>query len=368
MSASSGKTKEKSKTKGKGKSKDVKVKVKTGKTKEGKSKDGKSKEGKSKTKFTVPKLTELENQFIMRMPEQYAKNLEEALANGSLKDRLQIDFNEDARNAKVLFDGVTFSAKLLDLPCIIESWKTFDKKSLWKTGDICQILICRDPEDPGFTSEEEEQNTFDYFKKRLHEAKKYQYPHGMTPPLKNVRKRRFRKTAKQKYVDAPEIEKEVKRLLRADISAVDVTFDIVNDEQEKAKQEEPEDEDIDVGGPSIEEQFDENSNMSSMLDGSDIEAKAGQEAEILPDISSSEDDGDDDGPSPSKIKSAEKNNLSKRLECESKLNDVKTKMAQQELRVQNAANPFLKQRFQTVLDQLKEEEQALNAEIASLPS
>lgn len=66
---------------------------------------------------------------------------------------------------------------------------------------------------------------------KMNDAKKYQHPHGITPPLKNVRRRRFRKTAKQKYVDAPEIEKEVKRLLRADVSAVDVNFDVINDEQ-----------------------------------------------------------------------------------------------------------------------------------------
>lgn len=348
-----------------------KAKIKTkNKNKDGskvksKSKDGKSKDGKTKTKFSVPRLTELENQFVLRMPEPYCQHLEDALTNGGLKDRLQIDFNDDARTAKVLFDGVTFSAKLVDLPCIIESWKTFDKKSLWKTGDICQLLICRDPNDPGFSSEEDEMNTFDYFKKRLHEAKKYQHPHGITPPLKNVRKRRFRKTAKQKYVDAPEIEKEVKRLLRADISAVDVTFELENDEQERVKQEEVE-EDIDVGGPSIMlEQFDENSNMSSIL-GSDSETKPGREVDILPDISSSEDEGGEGGPSPNKIKSIE-NNLSKRLECERKLNDVTTKMAEQEVRVQNASNPFLKQRFQSVLDQLRSEKEALNAELASLP-
>ena len=45
-------------------------------------------------------------------------------------------------------------------------------------------------------------------------TKKYLYPHGITPPLKNVRKRRFRKTLKKKYIDFPEIEKEVKRLFR----------------------------------------------------------------------------------------------------------------------------------------------------------
>ena len=40
--------------------------------------------------------------------------------------------------------------------------------------------------------------------------KKYLYPHGVAPPLKNCRKRRFRKTLKKKYVEAPEIEKEVR--------------------------------------------------------------------------------------------------------------------------------------------------------------
>jgi transcription initiation factor TFIID subunit 7 len=39
--------------------------------------------------------------------------------------------------------------------------------------------------------------------------KKYLWPHGLGPPLKNCRKRRFRKTRKKKYVEAPEIEKEV---------------------------------------------------------------------------------------------------------------------------------------------------------------
>ncbi len=42
--------------------------------------------------------------------------------------------------------------------------------------------------------------------------KKYLWPHGLGPPLKNCRKRRFRKTRKKKYVEAPEIEKEVSKI------------------------------------------------------------------------------------------------------------------------------------------------------------
>lgn len=62
--------------------------------------------------------------------------------------------------------------------------------------------------------------------------KKFLYPHGLTPCLKNVRKRRFRKTLKKKNVELPEIEKEVKRLLRVDNEAVSVKWEIVESEEQ----------------------------------------------------------------------------------------------------------------------------------------
>lgn len=64
--------------------------------------------------------------------------------------------------------------------------------------------------------------------------KKYLWAHGITPPCKNVRKRRFRKTLKKKNVEAPEIEKEVKRLLRIDNDAVKVEFEIINEDPSKS--------------------------------------------------------------------------------------------------------------------------------------
>lgn len=64
--------------------------------------------------------------------------------------------------------------------------------------------------------------------------KKFLWAHGITPPCKNVRKRRFRKTLKKKNVEAPEIEKEVKRLLRIDNDAVKVEFEIINEDLSKS--------------------------------------------------------------------------------------------------------------------------------------
>lgn len=37
--------------------------------------------------------------------------------------------------------------QLIDLPTIIESYKTLDNKNLYKTGDISQMLVCSDDPD-----------------------------------------------------------------------------------------------------------------------------------------------------------------------------------------------------------------------------
>lgn len=110
--------------------------------------------------------------------------------------------------------------------------KTIDNKSFYKTADICQIMIAK--EDPEPEMDEESPNKVK--KKDPNKVdKKFLYPHGITPPCKNVRKRRFRKTLKKKYVEAPDIEKEVKRLLRSDNEAVNFKYEIINEDDDILK-------------------------------------------------------------------------------------------------------------------------------------
>ena len=165
---------------------------------------------------------------------------------------------------------------------------------------------------------------------------------------------------------------QVKRLLRADVSAVDVKFDILNDELDKQKEDEQEDykdanDTIDAGDRTIASTlpvtFDENSNMSSALDNySDNDG--GLADEILPDISSSDDDNDSicvkneeqkpgDGGGMFQTKTSLEDEFTKRLLI------IKDKKLEQELRIHNASNPFLKQRFQKVLDELQKEEEEI---------
>lgn len=146
--------------------------------------------------------------------------LREAIQSGStLKDRFTIRIENDMRHGEVRVDNWLLPGKIVDLPTIVESMKTIDSKGFYKTADICQMLLCKE-EDDQTTDEESPQKTKKKDPNKV--DKKYLWPHGVTPPTKNVRKRRFRKTLKKKYVEAPEIEKEVKRLLKIDNDAVRV--------------------------------------------------------------------------------------------------------------------------------------------------
>ncbi|XP_011303832.1 transcription initiation factor TFIID subunit 7 [Fopius arisanus] len=187
----------------------------------------------SETSKNQANQAELESQFVMRLPVEPAKVLRELLQSGaSLKDRLAIKLESDLRYGEVRMDHWLLHAKVVDLPTVVESLKTIDNKSFYKTADICQMLICKE-EDDQITDDE---SPVRQKKKDPNKVdRKFLWPHGITPPVKNVRRRRFRKTLKKKYVEAPEIEKEVKRLLRGDNDAVSVKWEVICEDEDTTK-------------------------------------------------------------------------------------------------------------------------------------
>lgn len=178
---------------------------------------------------------ELESQFVLRLPPTPAAALRAAVRSGvmNLKDRLMIQIDTDMRHGAVRYDKWNLSARVVDLPTILESHKTLDRKNFYKTADICQLMVCKEEDDLQKTDDEESPKKKD---KKDAKDKKYIQPHGITLPLKNVRKRRFRKTLKKKYIDFPEIEKEVKRLFRMDNEAISVRYEVVNADEEKGEE------------------------------------------------------------------------------------------------------------------------------------
>ncbi|CAH1776455.1 unnamed protein product [Owenia fusiformis] len=222
---------------------------------------------------------DLEQQFILRLPPGPAIALRREIQSGSpyLKDKLSIELTPDLRHGNVRYGGQVLNAKVMDLPSILESLKTTDRKTFYKTADVSQMLICSDQmfiePDPAEMKKKEKE-------------KKYQWGHGITPPLKNVRSRRFRKTLKKKYVDQPDVEKEVKRLFRTDNEAIDVKWEVVADDDKPVEEEQD-------GMIMKGETSKRNIMMDTGSKPSEMSLLALAEHDIFGDVSSSDEDNDD---------------------------------------------------------------------------
>lgn len=96
-----------------------------------------------------------------------------------------------------------------------------------------QIVICQEKDDRNKI--DEESSTKQKKKDPTKVDKKFLWPHGLTAPLKNAKKKKFRKTLRKKWVEAPEIEKEVKRLLREDNDAANVRWEVICEDEDQTK-------------------------------------------------------------------------------------------------------------------------------------
>lgn len=80
---------------------------------------------------------------------------------------------EDGRGGTFMIGNESFPASLLDLPTVVESYKTYDDSVLIKTADIGQMIMVREEDDPA--------------------PEGVEYKHGLTPPMRDARRRRFRR-------------------------------------------------------------------------------------------------------------------------------------------------------------------------------
>ncbi|XP_006644436.1 transcription initiation factor TFIID subunit 7-like [Oryza brachyantha] len=122
----------------------------------------------------------MEEQFILRVPPSVAERIERLMneaagASSSSRERASLDlsFSEDGRSGTFMIGNESFPASLLDLPTVVESYKTYDDSVLIKTADIGQMVMVR-----------EEDNLA---------PEGVEYKHGLTPPMRDARRRRFRR-------------------------------------------------------------------------------------------------------------------------------------------------------------------------------
>eukprot|EP00123_Amoebidium_parasiticum_P016412 comp23417_c0_seq1/m.38928 comp23417_c0_seq1/g.38928 ORF comp23417_c0_seq1/g.38928 comp23417_c0_seq1/m.38928 type:complete len:371 (-) comp23417_c0_seq1:483-1595(-) len=238
---------------------------------------------------------EMEEQFILRLPEEQAQKLRELLRRHALKDLLKFKWQEDMRHCTVQFGDSVLQGRLVDLPCIIESQKTLDNMNFYKSADVSQMLVC---------TEGAEEIT--QAKKDTKSKTEYAWPHGLTAPLRNVRKRRFRKTAQKKFMASQDVENEVKNLIDEDAHAINVTYEIIDvieadkNEEEDQDMEDMDDIDDEDAGEAAEtrsirpeDDDDVRSHMTSEADGADDD-DLGLDSDTEEEVEKDEDEEDED--------------------------------------------------------------------------
>lgn len=170
----------------------------------------------------------IEEQFVLRMvPGDDCDYLRKAIAEKKIglsrqqngADVYMKFFHADGRRAAVTVRGNHYAATLVDLPTVVEGMKSWDKRGWWKSADICQMLWVFAP-----IHKEDEAKTIE-LPKIVH-PETFQYPHGLTPPMHDARKRRFRKRISRTAIEA--VEDAVEKLLEADTKAASTRYEMID--------------------------------------------------------------------------------------------------------------------------------------------
>ncbi|KLO17487.1 hypothetical protein SCHPADRAFT_163694 [Schizopora paradoxa] len=296
-----------------------------------------------------------EEHFILRMPPgEDCDKLRKMVAAREASNDVWFKF-KDSRRAVFHVGNSLYSAKLVDLPAIIESQKTLDNKQMFKVADICQMLVVEDKiESEAVVANQKSINIDEYI-----------WPHGITPPLHHVRKRRFRKRINKRTIET--VEQEVERLLEEDARASQVKYDILENvnpdlsDSEFVEREEP----IDAPTPGMAESDmgdaptpgggGEDDDEDSEEGEGDIDEELAAELDLaLGDEGDEEDEDDDEDQSDEEEEDEEddETSQSKRLLNE-EIRDLEAAVAKKVQEIGSSANPLIRRRFEDALKKLQ---------------
>ncbi|XP_073059604.1 transcription initiation factor TFIID subunit 7-like [Primulina eburnea] len=155
----------------------------------------------------------MEEQFILRVPPAVAERIERLLndpASSSEDKSMDLSFSEDGRTGKFIIGNDQFPASLLDLLSVVESYKTYDDNVLIKSADIGQMIMVREDND--------------------NIPEQLEHRHGLTPPMRDARRRRFRRE--------PDLNPEVVRRVEKDLQKIMAGGTVENIGVEMAEQDE----------------------------------------------------------------------------------------------------------------------------------
>ncbi|OBZ87750.1 Transcription initiation factor TFIID subunit 7 [Choanephora cucurbitarum] len=293
----------------------------------------------------------IEEQLVFRVPEgDMCNKLHEYVKKREIPQDIALHFR-DNRKGYFVFDGKQYDAQIVDLPTIIESQKTYDSKQFYKVADISQMLLV----DPASGSEP----FIPHGNARL-DTDPNSFPHGLTPPLKHVRQRRFRKKLSKRAIE--EVEREVERLLEIDATAEDVQYEVVdNREFENEQESDAGTQDIDIDDSEDEIESDDEDLAAAIdreMDDDDDDDDDKEDDDEDEDEDESEEDEDEDDEGEAQTSEIEQ----KRQE----IAEIKQAIQRKTRDLSTAPNAMLKARFETDINNLKKSLTLKEAHLAEL--
>ncbi|KAF8637344.1 hypothetical protein AX17_002844 [Amanita inopinata Kibby_2008] len=313
-----------------------------------------------------------EEQFILRMSHgEDLEKLRRMVASREVPSDVWIKFKgkpetfhvarlstsvSDSRRATFHIGNNFYSAKLVDLPCIVEAQKTLDNKQMFKVADICQMLVVEN------RVERDEPTT-----SRNFNINDFIWPHGMTPPLHQARKRRFRKRVNRRTIES--VEQEVERLLYEDSLAAEVKYDVLDNvnpdlsDSEFMEKEEPLDAptpaisdmgEAPIGGGEEEDEGEEEEEEEGEAD-IDEELAAELDQALVDEVDRYGDDEEDEEEDESEEEEDEDDDdeaAQARKLLHEEIRDLEAAVAKKNNEIASSANPLIRKRFEDALKKL----------------
>jgi transcription initiation factor TFIID subunit 7 len=157
----------------------------------------------------APKLSE--EQYILRTPEELGERIRKMVQNDELSsDQISFLFPRDSRVGQLFINGIDpverYKVTLCDLPCVVETHRTEDNRVYYKSGDVGQILLVQKEDEMEFGEMDEQPNIPPLYDNH------YNVFDGLTPPTKNIRKRKYRQKIKYSPEDMKEAQAEILRI------------------------------------------------------------------------------------------------------------------------------------------------------------
>ncbi|TYZ60353.1 hypothetical protein PybrP1_011204 [[Pythium] brassicae (nom. inval.)] len=141
-------------------------------------------------------------QYLLQVPKKLAQEVRRHMASGDA-GKVEMISGADNKHFKLVVGGKEYASRIAQLPCILETHKTYDDNFFYKSGEIGQIFIVSDKEEELKALEEQEE-----------------VPNGITPPNTNVIKRKFEKTKRHTPFpknDVARVEEDLVKIIQGGV-------------------------------------------------------------------------------------------------------------------------------------------------------